>query len=228
MTQAIAPPRGDQSSTREAIKQSARRLFAERGVDGVSVRDILADAGQRNSGAVNYHFGTLDQLLRELVVDCAKPMAERRANSLDAMERAGGPARLRDVVEVLVRPIIEGDSAQRGDISFLRLIQFGPRRELFLEAINDRWNLSWERALQHVRRMLPAVAPAVLKQRMVFVELFISSSLAEHEYAMTRGRPTDRTWKGPHTVDNIIDCVTAMLEGPSTEQGPPFPPPRQP
>jgi AcrR family transcriptional regulator len=55
-------------STREKIKEEALKLFAERGFDGVSVRDI-ARAADANVSAVSYHFGGKEELLREVVSD---------------------------------------------------------------------------------------------------------------------------------------------------------------
>ncbi len=52
-------------STRDAILESATRLFAAHGLDGVSIRDICADAGV-NVAAVNYHFKCKDLLYQEV------------------------------------------------------------------------------------------------------------------------------------------------------------------
>lgn len=51
--------------TRDAILESATRLFAAHGLDGVSVRDICADAGA-NVAAINYHFNGKDRLYQEV------------------------------------------------------------------------------------------------------------------------------------------------------------------
>lgn len=48
-------------STRDHLLNIAGHLFAERGFDGVSVRDI-ARAAKVNLGAVNYHFKTKEEL----------------------------------------------------------------------------------------------------------------------------------------------------------------------
>jgi AcrR family transcriptional regulator len=65
------------ASTRDLLKLAARRLFAHRGLDGVSVRDIVLAAGQRNSGSLHYYFGTKENLARELVADGAKLIDSR-------------------------------------------------------------------------------------------------------------------------------------------------------
>ena len=52
-------------NTRDAILSTATRLFAARGLDGVSIRDICADAGV-NVAAINYHFQGKDRLYQEV------------------------------------------------------------------------------------------------------------------------------------------------------------------
>ena len=52
------------ASVREQILASAKRLFAEQGREGVSVRDIVNDAGV-NVSLVSYYFGGKDELYRE-------------------------------------------------------------------------------------------------------------------------------------------------------------------
>ena len=54
--------RGDSSrlpsATAERLLLAAERLFAARGVDGVSLRQVNVEAGQRNLSAAHYHFGS--------------------------------------------------------------------------------------------------------------------------------------------------------------------------
>ena len=46
--------------TREELILAAERLFSEFGIDAVSLRQINAAAGQRNSSAAHYQFGSKD------------------------------------------------------------------------------------------------------------------------------------------------------------------------
>ena len=64
-----------ETSTRDGrtrLLDSAERLFAERGVDGPSLRDINTAAGQRNASGVQYHFGGRAGLLADARV-CVIP-----------------------------------------------------------------------------------------------------------------------------------------------------------
>ena len=87
---------------REALIAVAERLFAERGVDAVPVGDIVKAAGQRNSSAVQYHFGNKAGLLKAILDSHQDRLDAQRAEMLDQLgERPG----LDELIEVLVRPL---------------------------------------------------------------------------------------------------------------------------
>ena len=73
-----AKEQGD--SVRDAFLAAARRLFAEKGFDGVSVKE-LAQATGYNAALVNYHFKNKEGLYRE----CVMPLL---GTGLDTMGRA--------------------------------------------------------------------------------------------------------------------------------------------
>ncbi|TDC77398.1 TetR family transcriptional regulator [Actinomadura sp. 7K507] len=51
----------EEAPTRDRIRDAALRLFADRGVDGASIRDIAREAGI-SSGLIRHHFGSKDAL----------------------------------------------------------------------------------------------------------------------------------------------------------------------
>src|SRR5580698_9167862 len=59
--QAAAPSHAD-ADPRIVIMDAAERLCAERGLEAVSVRDIVAEAGV-NLASINYYFGSRNNLL---------------------------------------------------------------------------------------------------------------------------------------------------------------------
>ena len=75
--------------TKTAILTAAEKLWAERSFGEVTMRDIVAAAGV-NLAAVNYHFGSKDELLAELFVSRTTVLNRERFAELKAAEEAGG------------------------------------------------------------------------------------------------------------------------------------------
>ncbi len=86
---------GDSSVTRRAILAAARELFAARGVDGVSVRQVAAAAGV-NHALVHRYFGAKDEMVAAILVSEAEAMSSMSRPDADAGESL---AALRDVLE---------------------------------------------------------------------------------------------------------------------------------
>ncbi|MGU3432973.1 TetR/AcrR family transcriptional regulator [Actinomycetes bacterium M1A6_2h] len=103
--------------TREMIIAAAEVLFAERGVFAVSNRQVSEGAGQRNSSAVGYHFGTKDDLVLAIVEKHAVPIEEGRRRLLADIE---GSTDLRDWVTCLVLPYIDHLAAMGAQSSYAR------------------------------------------------------------------------------------------------------------
>jgi AcrR family transcriptional regulator len=102
----VEPPVENAPDTRERIFLAAERLFAQRGFDGVSVRDIV-EAAQVNLAAVSYHFGSKSELLLAVFGARAKELnRERRALLRDAEARHGGHPPLAEILRALMGPPI--------------------------------------------------------------------------------------------------------------------------
>ena len=94
--------------TRTAILAAAERLYADRGFGDVTLRDIVA-AADVNLAAVNYHFGSKDELIAELFVTRSIATNRERLNELKAAEDAGGGrADIEAILRALVGPTLRG------------------------------------------------------------------------------------------------------------------------
>jgi AcrR family transcriptional regulator len=94
--------------TRTAILAAAERLYADRGFGDVTLRDIVAEANV-NLAAVNYHFGSKDELIAELFVTRSLALNRERLSELKAAEDAGGgTADISDILRALVGPTLRG------------------------------------------------------------------------------------------------------------------------
>ena len=203
-------------ATRERIKREAQALFAARGVDGVSIREIVAATGQKNGASLHYYFRTKEMLVRELVLDGAKLIDDRRNAWLDRLEAEGGPATVREAVEVLVWPstsLGEGEGREGDYLRFISTLNM-QNRDLFDDILGDRWNSGYQRCLQHIRRLSARENPAVLEQRLLFMSLSLRAVMTAREAALAV-KPEHPLWSARTTVEQLIDSLVAMLTGPS-------------
>nr|WP_206056520.1 TetR/AcrR family transcriptional regulator [Nocardioides sp. GY 10113] len=74
--------------TERRILLAAEQLFAERGIDAVSLRAVMAAAGT-NVASVHYHFGSKDALVEALIRERAGEVSARRAELLDGLAEPG-------------------------------------------------------------------------------------------------------------------------------------------
>jgi AcrR family transcriptional regulator len=206
----------ESNGTKQKLLDAAERLFAMRGVDGVTVREILAAAGQRNMAALYYHFGTKEDLIRTLVVRGARLIDERRNRMLDELETGGAAPTVRQAVEALVRPSVGLVGNGRGEATYIRfhvLLQLN-HRELFLDALQGRWNSGYQRCLGHLRTALAWLPGEVLNQRLVFVEIYLNGVIATREGVLADRPDTRGFWSRSSLLENLIDTIVAVLEAP--------------
>jgi AcrR family transcriptional regulator len=91
------------TATKTALLDAAKRLVAERGYAGTSVRDLAA-AADANVASVSYHFGSRERLLNEAVLESFQDWTER----LSTLANADPDAEPRTRVGVSLRALLEG------------------------------------------------------------------------------------------------------------------------
>ena len=108
-----------QPDTRERILKAALKLFARKGIEGSSLRDITAEAGA-NLQAVDYHFGSKDDLVMAVLAQCAKPLIEKSIRELDALEKESGESlAIADIIRINIRPFLLLGNKDRDFLDFL-------------------------------------------------------------------------------------------------------------
>ncbi|MCU1360264.1 MAG: TetR family transcriptional regulator [Ilumatobacteraceae bacterium] len=198
-------------STKQQLITAAETLFAERGIDGVSLREINAAAGQKNSTALQYHFrnrfGLLGAVLRKHHVD----VEARRNEMLDAYEAAGIDD-LRALAEALIRPSATKLADPDGGRAYLRIhSQVINRHDLTFDenATRDARD-SIERWRQLVGPLLPEVAVRRLHHR------FTAMRVSATELARRAASPPRRD--DQLFTSHLVDLVTALLAAPVSPQ----------
>ena len=112
------------SQTRERILDAAERLFMENGYDGTSTRMVTSEAGV-NLAAVNYHFGSKEALMQEVLRRRLAILNQERLRILnEAEEKAGGaPLKPSQIVDGFFGTLLRmADDHGQGGRTFQRLI----------------------------------------------------------------------------------------------------------
>lgn len=206
-----APPL--RSDAAEHLKAVALKLFAERGIDGVTVRQIAEAAGQKNHAAVGYYFGSKEELVRELIVDGARLIDDQRNRWLDTAEARGGPRSVLEVVEGLVRTSLNPDPPPWGECYNRFVVVLGlSHRALFMDALEGRWNSGYLRCFEHIRRLKPGVSRQLLNQRLLFMGAALGGILASRESELADQSRPHPMWSSDTTLTRISCALAAMLE----------------
>lgn len=201
-----------------ALKRAAMKLFAERGVDGVTVREIASAAGQKNHGAVGYHFGSKSDLIRALVVDGAKLIDERRNADLAQFDSSGGEPALEDIVRTLVYPSI--DVAQPGEEEcynrFVVLFAM-THRDRFMEALAGQWNTGFQTCIKLLRARMHHLPPRLQTERIVFIESYLGAVLAARETRLADDSRAHSIWSTTEVLDHFVQTICAIVTAPAPD-----------
>ena len=142
-TRPAEPTEPTPMTTPDRILQAAERLFSERGIDAVSLREITA-AADVNIAAVHYHFGSKLAVLEKIFERRAAPIAEQRLKLLaDVKRNAAGRPSVEDVLRAFLRPALDTAATSAGGHAFTLLrarMVFEPsnlRRQLLGKFFDD-------------------------------------------------------------------------------------------
>jgi AcrR family transcriptional regulator len=107
---------------KERLLDAAELLMDERGIDGVSMREIRIASGHKNPSAVQYHFGDRDTMVHQMFYRRVAGIDEHRNALLDALEADGHPGDVRQLLGALVDPMLARLDTAEGR-RFWRLVQ---------------------------------------------------------------------------------------------------------
>jgi len=172
-------------ATRQRIMDVAEQLFAERGFSSVSLREILMQAGA-NPASAHYHFGSKEELVRQVFSRRAPPVLAHINELLDAAAFSEGKSDyLERVVLAIIAPSIRGRSMQDRGARILNRL----RARLLTETLeyasaihNEVYHGIAERVLVALRIALPSVSPIELawKLHVVFGALGAATTWVTH------------------------------------------------
>ncbi|MET9081243.1 TetR family transcriptional regulator [Streptomyces sp. NPDC004237] len=203
-------------ATREVIRGTAERLFAEYGVHAVSNRRISEAAGQGNTAVVSYHFGSKADLVRAI----ARHHAERLERvSRRLLAETGGSRELRDWVACLVRPTAEYLAELGSPTWFARFSVQVMADPVFHEILVAEMLTApvWQQILVGLHRCLPELPDQVRAERTAMTRHLILHMCADRERALALATATPRaSWSEAAT--GVVDAIAGLWTAPVTSE----------
>ena len=168
------------ASTRERLLQAAEWLFIERGYEAMSLRQITRRA-DANLAAVNYHFGSKELLVHEMLAKRLDRLNRERLQLLACCERQEEqPLEAAAVLSVLFVPALRLSRPPAGDPVFMRLLGriYSDPSPFIRDYLQQHYRPIYERFFEAFSRALPEWPRNELSMRLRFCLQSLSGLLA--------------------------------------------------
>jgi AcrR family transcriptional regulator len=206
--------RGEQ--TREHLLDVAETLFGERGVAGVSLREIRLASGARNTAAVQFHFGSREGLLKALTDRHMPGIAAIQRALYDDVIESGREADARSLVEVLVRPAAEYLTRGPSERAWVKIMaDLGQAPELRLNQMVMIAPPAAQKAGTVLYEQLVVLLPPPLARERIVALAQISVHMCADRARLEDDPEESRTHvPGDVFVENLVDMVSGALFAP--------------
>ncbi len=188
------------ADTKTRLLDHAERMFAEDGVFAVTNRQITEAAGQKNESALNYHFGTRNELIVALLTRRGRELDSIRA---ELLAHLGDNPTTRELVQLLVEVYASCLHTENG-CDYLRIV----------DQLRG-WMTDWEfiasfedeNVHEHLKYILDLLQKETDGQRVLGMIMLMTAMTASRAQLVSVGR------KLPNTHEEYVETLTDMLTG---------------
>ena len=201
-----AVTRQDGIATRERLIDIAEELFAQEGVEGVSIRSVNAAAGLAPAG-VHYHFGSKDALLEEVVRRRGDPVARDLTSGVGPLLARQRRPEADELVRAFTLPFVAVLAAEPvgGRYWLCILAHLIGSHDVRLGRMTARTDTLMDDA---VARAFPDVEPGLRALEWHIGSMAIVQMLSEF------GIPRERPWiSGPASLERYAEVVIDFVAG---------------
>jgi AcrR family transcriptional regulator len=184
------------SGPKRKLLDAAEQLFAEKGFEAVSVRDVTQFV-KMNVAAVNYHFGSREGMMTLVIMRYANPVNEERLARLDSTEKkwAGKGLPLEEIIDAFVRPLLgHSRKSELSEQLYYKLLGriFAENGDGLTALIEEQFRQTSERFMRSFSKALPSIAGDELAARIHFMTGGLVHLLTHQEMLAkaTAGPPT--------------------------------------
>jgi len=166
-----------QFSTKDRILGAAEELFAQQGFGGTSLRQVTARADV-NIAAVNYHFGSKENLVNEVFRRRMDEMSAQRLAQLKTAQEQH-PGELDPILAAFVEPALALAQDRHGGGAFIRVVAraYAEKNDSLRKFLSDQYG----HVLRDFGKAMAACLPGLSKEALYWRLDFLAGALT---YAM--------------------------------------------
>ena len=166
-------------STKDRILGAAEELFAQFGFSGTSLRQVTSRADV-NIAAVNYHFGSKENLVNEVFRRRMDDMSAQRLARLEAAQREH-PRELDAVLAAFVEPALALAQDRHGGAAFIRVIAraYAEKNDSRRKFLSDQYGHVPREFAKAIARCLPELPKEQLYWRLDFLSGALTYAMAD-------------------------------------------------
>ncbi|MEM7364989.1 MAG: TetR family transcriptional regulator [Pseudomonadota bacterium] len=203
--------------TRRRLMLAAEKLIADKGIEQVSIREILREAQQSNTSALQYHFGNLRGLIAAIHTERSEQTRQKRAELLQELLATTATPDLRQICSLMIRPSFE--LARTTTDYRIYVKAFGQQLttiedSAFLKAAGQgAGGASGVELGRHLRRALSHLSDETFQQRLDFaVRLCAAAMSAQASKGAFNGQ------RGVFFIEGLIDVLVGLLSTPESQK----------
>ncbi len=203
----VAPP-----DTKVRLVRAGEQVFARDGIHGARIRDINELAGQRNSSALHYPFGSRLGLVSAILYGHQADIDTVVEARLDALPASDDGPSVHDVVAAVVTPMVAKLSTESG-LDWARIV---PQMMPIVSANLRRGLLrpttpQSDRVVALLNARLIHLDEVIRRERLVDYSIILTALIAERAHVLARDEEPalDEARFTAHLVDLLSNALTA-------------------
>ena len=216
MTTTDTNPRKPRGDTRLRLITAAEKLFGERGIHAVTLKDINSAAGQRNESALLYHFGSKPALVEAILTIRTRDIDQRRMERVAALFANGQEKDLNAILKAMFLPMMELLGSEKG-VRFIRFLA---------QVLNDP---DFDLPDMALRGSLPGVVKANSLLVAAIGDITPEVAIQRQRFIIEMGVSSLAIWSRHHDsvnevaareffISNLLDSIAGFLTAPVSEE----------
>ena len=216
MTTTDTNPRKARGDTRLRLITAAEKLFGDRGIHAVTLKDINAAAGQRNESALHYHFGSKSALVEAILTLRTRDIDQKRLELVEALLASGQEKNLSAILKAMFLPMMELLGSEKG-VRFIRFLA---------QVLNDP---DFDLPDMALRGSLPGVIKANGLLVAALGDITPEIAIQRQRFIVEMGVSSLAIWSRHHDsvsevaarelfISNLLDSIAGFLTAPVSEE----------